>query len=87
MPTHSIRRRAATAGLAATALAAASQPGFAQAKLPVLSIVVNNSPWFDGFKSVVDQYEKETGNKVELDVNPFGGSLEKQRSSVRSAKG
>ncbi len=87
MPTHSIGRRVVTGGLAATALAAASRPGFAQGKLPILSIVINNSPWFDGFKSVVDQYEKETGNKVELDVNPFGGSLEKQRSSVRSAKG
>ncbi len=76
-----------TAMLGATGLLAAPRPGFAQTSLPPLSIVINNSPWFDGFRNLVDRYEKDTGNKVELDVNPFGGSLEKQRSSVRAAKG
>src|SRR5262249_53722388 len=35
----------------------------------------------------VELYEKESGNKVELDVNPFAGSLEKQRNSVRAKQG
>jgi multiple sugar transport system substrate-binding protein len=51
------------------------------------TIVINNSPWFDGFRKVVEAYEGETGNKIVLDVNPFGGSLEKQRASVRARDG
>ena len=57
------------------------------AKAAPFTIVINNSPWFDGFRGVVEAYEKETGNKVNLDVNPFGGSLEKQRASVRARDG
>ncbi|WP_181408231.1 ABC transporter substrate-binding protein [Pararhizobium mangrovi] len=49
-----------------------------------ITIVINQSPWFDGFQAVVEKYEKETGNQVDLDVNPFAGSLEKQRNAVRS---
>jgi multiple sugar transport system substrate-binding protein len=52
-----------------------------------MTIVINQSPWFDGFRRIVELYEERTGNKVELDVNPFGGSLEKQRNSVRAAQG
>ncbi|MCX7235018.1 MAG: extracellular solute-binding protein [Burkholderiales bacterium] len=51
------------------------------------TIVINSSPWFDGFRKVVEAYEAESGNKVNLDVNPFGGSLEKQRASVRTKDG
>jgi len=87
MKTPALTRRTALTALGATGLLTAGRPGFAQTALPTLSIVINASPWFDGFKNLVDRYEKETGNKVELDVNPFGGSLEKQRSSVRAAKG
>ena len=49
--------------------------------------MINQSPWFDSFRKTVELYEKESGNKVELDVNPFAGSLEKQRNSVRAAQG
>ena len=49
--------------------------------------MINQSPWFDSFRKTVELYEKETGNTVELDVNPFAGSLEKQRNSVRASKG
>jgi multiple sugar transport system substrate-binding protein len=52
-----------------------------------ITIVVNQSPWFDSFRRTVEAYEAETGNTVELDVNPFAGSLEKQRNSVRAAEG
>jgi len=49
-----------------------------------ITIVINQSPWFPGFQTVVEKYEDETGNTVNLDVNPFAGSLEKQRTAVRS---
>jgi multiple sugar transport system substrate-binding protein len=54
------------------------------ANVAPITIVINQSPWFDGFRKTVELYQKETGNKVALDVNPFAGSLEKQRSAVRS---
>lgn len=57
------------------------QPGRGQAPI---NIVINQSPWLDGFAGLVDLYEDETGNKVTLDVNPYAGSLEKQRNAVRS---
>ena len=56
-------------------------------KVAPITIVINQSPWFGGFSKAVDAYEKETGNKVTLDVNPFAGSAEKQRNSVRSSQG
>jgi len=49
-----------------------------------ITIVINQSPWFPGFQSVVERYEEETGNRVNLDINPFAGSLEKQRTAVRT---
>lgn len=74
-----------SAGIAALALLGGTT---AQAqKAAPITIVTNQSPWFASFRSIVELYEKETGNKVELDVNPFAGSLEKQRNSVRAAQG
>jgi multiple sugar transport system substrate-binding protein len=63
--------------------AASAQSG----KLAPITIVINQSPWFAGFSKTVEAYEKETGNKVNLDVNPFAGSAEKQRNSVRAKEG
>ncbi len=63
-------------------------PAAAQApKVAPITIVINQSPWLAGFSKVVEAYEKATGNKVNLDVNPFAGSAEKQRNSVRSKEG
>jgi len=62
----------------------------AQPKVPKvvpITVVINQSPWFASFSKAVDAYEKETGNKVNLDVNPFAGSAEKQRASVRAKEG
>jgi multiple sugar transport system substrate-binding protein len=56
-------------------------------KVAPITIVINQSPWFAGFSKTVEAYEKETGNKVTLDVNPFAGSAEKQRNSVRAKDG
>jgi len=59
----------------------------AAAAVEPISIVINQSPWFDSFRQTVELYEQQTGNKVDLDVNPFAGSLEKQRNSVRATQG
>lgn len=55
----------------------------AQSEVPV-NVVINQSPWLAGFAAIADLYEEETGNEVTLDVNPYAGSLEKQRNAVRS---
>jgi multiple sugar transport system substrate-binding protein len=74
------------AGLAPVFGAGALRPLYAQSVAPI-TIVINQSPWFESFRRTVEAYEVATGNKVELDVNPFAGSLEKQRNSVRSSEG
>lgn len=72
-----------TRGAAACALLAGlGAPAFAETA--PITIVINQSPWFPGFQAVVEKYEAETGNTVHLDVNPFAGSLEKQRTAVRA---
>jgi multiple sugar transport system substrate-binding protein len=71
---------------------ATSLPGLAQkafldvGKQPPISIVINSSPWYPGFERVVQLYEQQTGNKIKLDVVPFGGLLEKDRNAVRSGQ-
>jgi multiple sugar transport system substrate-binding protein len=76
------------AGLgAAAAFMSSTRLGWAAAKVAPITIVINQSPWYARFRKTVELYEKESGNKVELDVNPFAGSLEKQRNSVRAAQG
>lgn len=77
-----VRRALAAALLMSAGTAAAS----AQDQ-PTISMAINQSPWLNSFVAMVDQYEEETGNVVELDVTPFGGLLEKIRNSVRSSKG
>lgn len=69
-------------GIAASALALCASLA-AAAETPI-TIVINQSPWFPGFQAVVEKYEEESGNTVNLDVNPFAGSLEKQRTAVRA---
>jgi multiple sugar transport system substrate-binding protein len=78
-----VTRGLAIAAAAACTLAAAL-PATA-AEVPT-KIVINQSPWLAGFSSLVELYEKETGNKVSLDVNPYAGSLEKQRNAVRATR-
>jgi|HubBroStandDraft_4_1064222.scaffolds.fasta_scaffold02276_3 multiple sugar transport system substrate-binding protein len=81
-------RRQTLVGLGASGLTlAGTTMAAAQAKVAPITVVINQSPWFDSFCKTVELYEKETGNKVELDVNPFAGSLEKQRNSVRAKQG
>src|SRR3954451_12349730 len=83
-----ISRRRVLVGAGAAAIGTLGNIRFAAAaKVAPITIVINQSPWFESFRKTVELYEKETGNKVELDVNPFAGSLEKQRNSVRASKG
>jgi multiple sugar transport system substrate-binding protein len=85
---NGLTRRHVIAGAGAAATGLLGNLRFAAAaKVAPITIVINQSPWFDSFRATVELYEKETGNKVELDVNPFAGSLEKQRNSVRAANG
>ena len=81
------RETLAGIGVAAASFMSTTRLGWAAAKVAPITIVINQSPWFDSFRKTVELYEKESGNKVELDVNPFAGSLEKQRNSVRASQG
>lgn len=56
-------------------------------KAASITMVINQSPWFDGFRKLVAQYERETGNYIELDVNPYAGALDKIRNSLRAQSG
>lgn len=53
---------------------------------PEITILINSSPWYAGFEGVVQLYEEQTGNRINLDVTPFGGMLEKARNAVRGAE-
>lgn len=77
--------RAMTFVTAATLSVMAASDGRAQELTPI-NIVINQSPWLDGFANIVDLYQQETGNSVTLDVNPYAGSLEKQRNAVRASE-
>nr|WP_067294244.1 extracellular solute-binding protein [Marinobacterium profundum] len=57
------------------------------ANQPPINMVINQSPWFEGFSKTVELYEQETGNEVNLDVTPYVGVLEKIRNSVRAPEG
>ena len=77
--------------LAALAGAAIAAPAAAESfldvgKQPPISILVNSSPWYAGLQSVVGLYEKQTGNKVTLNVTPYNGVLEKARNDVRGTE-
>lgn len=87
MTKFEVNRRQLIAGMSAAAIAAQGRFAFASEKVAPITIVINQSPWFDSFQKTVALYEKETGNTVNLDVNPFAGSLEKQRNSVRASAG
>jgi len=79
--------KAAGALAAAGALPGLGSSARAQsiARVAPITMVINQSPWFEGFRQLVEQYQKETGNKIELDVNPYAGALDKIRNSLRSA--
>src|SRR5207244_10764252 len=55
-------------------------------KQPPITILIASTPWYPAFEKVVGIYEQQTGNKIKLDVVPFGGVLEKARNAVRSGQ-
>ena len=59
----------------------------AAARVAPITMVINQSPWLDGFRQLVEQYQKESGNRIELDVNPYAGALDKIRNSLRASSG
>jgi multiple sugar transport system substrate-binding protein len=78
------RLLAAVAGVAALTAPAAAETFLDVGKQAPITILINASPWYNGFEAVVGMYEDQTGNKVNLEVTPFPGMLEKTRSAVRS---
>ncbi|PBB24483.1 extracellular solute-binding protein [Mesorhizobium sp. WSM4307] len=52
-----------------------------------ITILINTSPWYGGFEALVEKYEADTGNKVNIDAVPLGGLLEKARNAVRGPSG
>jgi multiple sugar transport system substrate-binding protein len=74
----------ASALLASTARAGASFLDVG--KQPPITILINSSPWLGGFQAVAGLYEQQTGNKINLDVTPYPGMLEKARNGVRGTE-
>ncbi|MDF0599995.1 extracellular solute-binding protein [Psychromarinibacter sp. C21-152] len=52
-----------------------------------IDMLINQSPWLNGFIAMVEEYEAQSDNTINLDVTPFGGMLEKTRNSVRGSDG
>lgn len=38
-----------------------------------IRMLINQSPWLNGFIAMVDEYENQSDNTIKLDVTPFGG--------------
>ena len=51
-----------------------------------IRMLINQSPWLNGFIAMVDEYENQSDNTIKLDVTPFGGMLEKTRNSLRGSE-
>ncbi len=81
---HAVTALVLTVGLMAPALAADSVTNVGK-QVPI-NILINASPWYGGFEKVTELYQKQTGNKVSLDVTPYNGMLEKARNAVRGDK-
>jgi multiple sugar transport system substrate-binding protein len=79
----------ATAMLFAASIdvAAADKPFTNVGKQEPITILTPATPWLPAFTKVVELYENQTGNKIRLDVNPFGGVLDKARNDLRSGGG
>lgn len=53
---------------------------------PPITILINSSPWLGGVEALVERYEQETGNVVNLEITPYNGVLEKARSAMRDTE-
>jgi multiple sugar transport system substrate-binding protein len=84
---HRLAALIAGACLAAPATVGAAGPFVDVGKQEPITILTPSTPWTGAFTSVVSLYEEQTGNKIKLDVNPFGGVLEKARNDLRAGGG
>jgi multiple sugar transport system substrate-binding protein len=66
---------------------AADRPYIDVGKQEAITILTPSTPWLPAFTKMVELYEEQTGNKIKLDVNPFGGVLDKARNDVRGGGG
>ena len=82
-----LRAGAAGAGVLVSSIVARGALAQGTPKVASITMVINQSPWFEGFRRLVEQYQKETGNRIELDVNPYAGALDKIRNSLRASSG
>ena len=75
------------AACAVIATPALAQKSFADVgKQPDITILIGSTPWYPAYEKLVGLYEEQTGNKIKLDVTPFGSILEKARNAVRSGQ-
>ena len=70
------------AAAATTGLIAAGGARAAGDEAPI-TVAIDQSPWFEGFRRTVDAYQKETGNKISLEV--FPSPARRRSSAARSA--
>lgn len=87
-----MNRRAAALATAvlitASAHAAAAGKSFVEVgKQAPMTILAPATPWLPAFTKMVELYEEQTGNKIKLDVNPYGGVLDKARNDLRGGTG
>jgi multiple sugar transport system substrate-binding protein len=78
---------AAALAVAVVGLARAATPFVDVGKQEPVTILTPSTPWLPAFTKTVELYEEQTGNKVKLDVNPFGAVLEKARNDLRGSGG
>jgi len=84
---HALRIAAAVVAAALAAPFAGAAPFVDVGKQEPITILTPSTPWLPAWTSVVTLYEEQTGNKVKLDVNPFGGVLDKARNDLRAGSG
>jgi multiple sugar transport system substrate-binding protein len=77
---------AATPETAAATQEAVAAAGAKVESVQPITVLINDSPWFPGFEKLVGLYEEQTGNKVNLDVTPFPGMLEKTTNATTAAE-
>ena len=58
-----------------------------QTRQAPFTIIINQSPWFNGFRAVVERYQRETGNTVTMDVDATVGYLKTLKAVRRDRIG
>ncbi len=59
------------------------QPGAAGiTRHPEISILINESPWLGAFRQIVELYQRQTGNRVEIVGSPYGALLTRITNSL-----